>query len=167
MIDTHAHVYPAEYLDLLERCGTDSSSTVVVVARNLRAGSNGTDIGAWLHMMDAASVQMQVLSASPQLPQLDRQADAAARMINDTYAALIARYPGRFLAYVATPLSHIDAAIEEAGRALDKLGFAGITLPLPLHLVSHRLSRRRANVHDATLGNYSLFRRASLLSLIV
>lgn len=38
-IDTHAHVYPADHLDVLERFGTSFSSTAV--ARDLLDGADG------------------------------------------------------------------------------------------------------------------------------
>ncbi len=76
---------------------------------------------------------MQVLSAAPQLPYFEKKQDAitAATWANDAYAGYVRRYPDRFVAYVATPLPHVDAAIEEMRR-----GLAGCAEPpiLPVSL---------------------------------
>ena len=73
---------------------------------------------------------MQILSASPQLPYgEDRgKAVAAARFVNDQYAALVESYPDHFRAFAATPMPHIDASVAELGRALDELHMAGVTM---------------------------------------
>ena len=125
-IDTHAHLWPVEYLDFLEKNGAQG----VAIARGIRATASPDDLKARFAMMDAAGVQKQVLSASPQLLQT---ADAAAclagsKMINDSYADLIRQHPDRFLAYGAVPLPHVDAAIAEGHRCMKDLGFLGIAL---------------------------------------
>ncbi|WEB56731.1 hypothetical protein [Winkia neuii] len=98
VIDTHAHVYPAKYLDFLEQIGVDPDSTAI--ARDMNASDEDEQMAARIRMMGQAGVDVQVLSATPQLPQVDKadEADEAARMVNDIYAGLIRKYPGRFLA---------------------------------------------------------------------
>lgn len=125
-IDTHAHLWPVDYLDYLEKYGAPG----VAIARNLRATDSEEDLRTRFAMMDAAGVSRQVLSASPQILQTSDAVACAtgARMINDTYAALVKRYPDRFLAYGAVPLPHVDEAIAEARRCIEQLGFAGIAL---------------------------------------
>jgi predicted TIM-barrel fold metal-dependent hydrolase len=125
-IDTHAHLWPVEYLDYLEKHGAPG----VAIARNIRATDSEEDLRARFAMMDAAGVSQQVLSASPQILQTPDTAACAtgARMINDTYADLAKRYPDRFLAYGAVPLPHVAEAIAEARRCIEQLGFAGIAL---------------------------------------
>jgi predicted TIM-barrel fold metal-dependent hydrolase len=75
-------------------------------------------------------VDMQVLSACPQLPYGgDREKAArAARFVNDQYAGLAGRYPGRFSVFAALPMPHLDEAVTELGRALDELGAAGVAM---------------------------------------
>lgn len=63
-IDVHAHLWTDEYLDLLIRYGNASAEE----ARGLGADTTSRDLDARFAMMDAASVDLQVLSASPQLP---------------------------------------------------------------------------------------------------
>ena len=55
-------------------------------------------IATRLQQMDEAEVQMQVLSPAASPPYAEKEADAvaAARLINDTYAELAQKYPGRF-----------------------------------------------------------------------
>jgi aminocarboxymuconate-semialdehyde decarboxylase len=125
-IDVHAHVYPTEYLDLLERLG----STETAVARGMGADLTDGEVARRLELMDAAGVDMQLLSASPQLPYFGDAGKAAdaARVIDDLYGGLVAAHPDRFAALAAVPLPDIDAALEEAARALDELGFAGVAV---------------------------------------
>ena len=73
---------------------------------------------------------MQVLSPAASPPYAEKEADAvaAARLINDAYAELAQKHPGRFAAVVSLPLPHIDAALREMERGLDQLGMLGVSL---------------------------------------
>ena len=83
-----------------------------------------------LQQMDDAEVQLQVLSPAASPPYADKEVDAvaAARLINDSYAELAAKYPGRFTAVVSLPLPHIDASLREMERGLDQLGMLGVSM---------------------------------------
>ncbi|GAA0943344.1 amidohydrolase family protein [Actinocorallia libanotica] len=122
-VDVHAHYYPADYLDTLRDHGADATDT----ARMPCAGSTGDDIDARLRMMDEAGVDMQILSAAPQLPFFENREHAvgAARMANDMYAEIVRARPDRFAALAAPPLPHGEAAAAEVARAMDELGFLG------------------------------------------
>ncbi len=124
-IDVHAHYWTDDYLDLLVELGKTDTGT----QRGMGAGG-GAELDARLQLMDRAGVEMQVLSASPQLPHGDdrQKAVAAARFVNDQYAELVGRHPDRFRAFAAMPMPHIDESIAELGRALDDLGMVGVTL---------------------------------------
>lgn len=125
-IDVHAHCFPDEYLDLLQRFGSDATD----LSRGLGAGSSHDELAARLDLMDSVKVQMQVLSPSPQLPYFENEAHAteAARMINDLYADLVGRYPDRFAAFATTPFPHVEASLAEVERALDVPGMVGVTM---------------------------------------
>jgi 6-methylsalicylate decarboxylase len=125
-IDVHAHYWTDDYLDLLS---SDLGKTNTGTQRGLGAG-DGKELEARMDLMDRAGVDMQVLSASPQLPYGEdrRQAVAAARFVNDQYAAVVERHPDHFLAFAAMPMPHIDDSIAELGRALDELHMAGVTM---------------------------------------
>ena len=128
-IDVHAHVYPAVYLDRLEEIGVDPATTAI--ARDLGADSTDADMSARLKLMGQAGVETQVLAVTPQCPSGVEPGPslAAARWINDEYARLVRRHDGRFLAYGALPLPHVDASLTEIDRIVDEFGFVGVSLP--------------------------------------
>ncbi|MDG3009837.1 amidohydrolase [Rhodococcus sp. D2-41] len=127
-IDTHAHVYPATHLDRIEALGVDPATTKI--ARGLGADSTPEDMGERLRWMDTANVETQVLSAMPQGAYGPAAGAAeATRLVNDEYAVLLDRYPGRFLAYGSLPLPHAEESIAEVRRVLIAPGFVGITIP--------------------------------------
>ncbi len=108
-IDVHAHYWTGDYLDLLTDLGK-------------------ADTG--VRLMDRAEVQMQVLSACPQVPCAEETEKAvkAARFVNDQCAALVERYRDRFAAFAALPMPHVEESLGELRRALDELGMAGIAM---------------------------------------
>jgi predicted TIM-barrel fold metal-dependent hydrolase len=122
-IDVHAHLWTDEYLDLLVRYGKPSAEE----ARGLGADATAYDLDARFAMMDAAGVDLQVLSASPQLPSFLEESHAAeaARHVNDLYARVVHDHPDRFAAFAALPLPHVEVALHELRRALDDLGMIG------------------------------------------
>ena len=124
-IDVHAHYWTEDYIDLLVDLGLAGA----VMARGIGAGG-GAELEARLRLMDRAGVQMQVLSACPQLPYGEdgQKAAGAARFVNDQYANLVQRRPDRFRAFAALPMPHLDESLGEMGRALDELRMAGVAM---------------------------------------
>jgi 6-methylsalicylate decarboxylase len=124
-IDLHAHYWTDDYLDLLTGLGKADAGA----ARGIGAGG-GAELEARLRLMDRAGVEMQVLSACPQSPygQDAKKAARAARFVNDQYAHLAGRHRGRFAAFAALPMPHLEEAVGEMGRALDELHMAGIAM---------------------------------------
>jgi predicted TIM-barrel fold metal-dependent hydrolase len=124
-IDVHAHYWTEDYIDLL----VDLGQAGAVMARGLGAGG-GAELAARLRLMDRAGVQMQVLSACPQLPYGEdgQKAVRAARFVNDQYAELIQHHQDRFGAFAALPMPHLDESLGEMRRALDELGMAGVAM---------------------------------------
>jgi 6-methylsalicylate decarboxylase len=49
-------------------------------------------------------------------------------LLNDGYADLAHRHPGRIASYVMLPLPHIDASLREMARGLDELGCVGVNM---------------------------------------
>lgn len=121
----HAHYWTDAYLDMLVDLGKTDTAT----QRGIGAGP-GAEMDARLRLMDTAGVDVQVLSAAPQLPYADdaKRAIAAARFVNDEYAAVVDAHRDRFLAFAATPMPHIDASLAELSRGLDELGMVGLTM---------------------------------------
>ena len=131
IVDIHAHYFPKSYMDLLVRIGGRSlpEAARAITARPLRY-HDAAEVVTRLERMDDASVQTQVLSPAASPPYAEKEADAvaAARLINDAYAELAARHPGRFTAVVSLPLPHIDASLREMERGLDQLRMAGVAM---------------------------------------
>ena len=146
IVDVHAHYFPQEYTDILMRIGGRSLPEAARprTARPLRQ-DDPAGILTRLQQMDEAEVQMQVLSPAASPPYADREADAvaAARLLNDRYAALVQQYPGRLAAFVSLPLPHIDAALREMERGLDQLGMLGVAMTCSCFDRSTKIIRRR------------------------
>jgi aminocarboxymuconate-semialdehyde decarboxylase len=94
------------------------------------AARGGAELQARLRLMERAGIEMQVLSACPQLPygEDEKKATRAARFVNDQYAELVQRHRDRFRAFAALPLPHLDESIGEMRRALDQLRMAGVAM---------------------------------------
>jgi predicted TIM-barrel fold metal-dependent hydrolase len=124
-IDVHAHYWTDDYLDLLVDLGKADAGA----ARGIGAGG-GADLEARLRLMDRAGVEIQVLSACPQMPYFEdgKKAVAAARFVNDQYAELVHRQPDRFRAFAALPMPNVEESVGEMDRALDELGMAGVAM---------------------------------------
>jgi len=124
-IDVHAHYWTDDYIDLL----VDLGQAGAVAARGLGAGG-GAELEARLRLMDQAGIQMQVLSACPQLPYGEdgQKAARAARFVNDQYAGLVQRRRDRFRAFAALPMPHLEESLGEMRRALDELHTAGVAM---------------------------------------
>jgi aminocarboxymuconate-semialdehyde decarboxylase len=124
-IDVHAHYFPVEYLDGMDRCG--DPQLTVYIRRAGMASANHQDLSAHFRNMDLAKVDLQVLSISSHLPYYasENQAVELARLANDIYAGIVREHPKRFAAFACTPLPHIQASLDELRRALDELGMVG------------------------------------------
>lgn len=79
--------------------------------------------------MDADRIDMQVISYSSatQLAPAAQEA-ALARAANDSLAAQVARYPGRFGGFCTLPWQDVDAAVAEAERCATELGYTATML---------------------------------------
>ena len=120
-IDVHAHYFPQSFLDLLRKHGRADIANV--------AGAQSPDFTKRIEAIDATCTSVQILSASALDTTIDNEDGAVelCRHINDVYHAVTQQHDGRFGAFGLVPLPHIDAAIAEARRCLDELGFQGLT----------------------------------------
>ncbi len=135
IVDVHAHYYPKEYLALLERVIRNDSTVwgravQELYATRLTKNPRMTDINAHIDDMDAAGVEMHALSLSIPHVYFEDPNDAteAARIVNDSIAELVAKYPARFKGLAILPLPHTDAALKELDRAITTLGLHGAAL---------------------------------------
>jgi aminocarboxymuconate-semialdehyde decarboxylase len=95
------------------------------------AGSAFMDVDLRLAAMDAAGIDVQLLSPNPltyfgSLPAAD--AVAFARAHNDGLAALAGKHPDRLLAAAQLPVPDVDACVAEARRAVRDLGMSALYL---------------------------------------
>ncbi len=125
-IDIHAHYFPVEYLDRLDRYGGNQQTIFLRKAK--MAAADSRDLENHFRNMDLAGVDLQVLSLSSQLPYFANENEAVelARLGNDIYARVVREHPKRLAAFACTPLPHVAASIAEIRRALDDLGMVGV-----------------------------------------
>ena len=128
--DVHAHYIPKKFSDFI---GDRFTPAIGVpnptgIARH-PVSDSAADIQGRLELMDAAGVETQILSPHRQ-PYLPDEAECvrALHLLNDGYAELAARHPGRIRSYVMLPLPHIDASLREMARGLDQLGCVGVNM---------------------------------------
>src|SRR5207237_2204394 len=88
------------------------------------------DVDARLRLMDEFDGLQQVLSlANPPIEVLGppQKTPELARIANDGLAELSRKYPERFPCVIASmPMNNVEAAVEEADRAINTLGTKGI-----------------------------------------
>jgi 6-methylsalicylate decarboxylase len=120
-IDVHHHFVTPRYVEALCRIGITQ-----VGGRPFPNVTFEDSIDA----MDRCGIAAAVGSLMPPGLAFFDAATAAemARSVNDEAAAAVARHPDRLGFVAALPLPHVDAAIEEAVRALDTLGADGVGL---------------------------------------
>src|SRR5712691_8678334 len=93
-----------------------------------RVAARLEDVGAGrLADMDAAGVDVQVMSHNVPGPEACAAGDAAAlaREMNDELAEAVRAHPDRFAGFAMLPTPDPDAAAAELRRAVGGLGFAG------------------------------------------
>jgi aminocarboxymuconate-semialdehyde decarboxylase len=138
-IDIHTHVLTEETIGLLQKevskialrkSAIDADNAVLEVAgtsyRPFPRG--GWDIERRFREMDAAEVDVQVLSATPQTYLYDQDASLAAAVStiqNDQIAKLVKTHPDRFLGIATLPMQAPERAADELRRAVRTLGMRG------------------------------------------
>lgn len=121
-IDTHHHMIPPDYREMLRRAG--------IAEAGGRALPDWSPEGS-LQTMDELGVATAILSVStPGTTFLPNPADAVAlaRDLNDYGAAVVASQPERFGFFATVPMPHIKEAVAETVRALDELNADGVVL---------------------------------------
>jgi predicted TIM-barrel fold metal-dependent hydrolase len=127
-IDVFNHIYPASYYARLMQVAPDYKD----IGKRMRNIPMLADLDVRFRVMDRFGEYEQVLSLpTPPLEAFAEMTDVADLAIaaNDGMAELVARYPDRFPAFVASlPLNDPDAAVQELRRAVDELGARGFQL---------------------------------------
>jgi aminocarboxymuconate-semialdehyde decarboxylase len=138
-LDLHTHYYPPGYFEAVRDTpgdfsfGTDPTGRTIIRHRGARffgITPPMTDPVRRLEEMDRVGIDIEVVSLStPNVFFADaaRQHDIA-KMVNDGYAELVAKYPKRFLAFASIPMDAPDAALKELERCHGQLRFQGVIL---------------------------------------
>jgi predicted TIM-barrel fold metal-dependent hydrolase len=155
-IDAFPHILPRKYFDRM--------ITVAPPGLALQKRMSGIpvliDVDLRLRIMDRYEGYVQILTlANPPIEVVGGPTVSPdlARLANDEMAALVARYPDRFVGFVASlPMNNPEAALREIDRAIDDLGATGVQvftnvngrpLDLPEYLqIFSRLAERRLPV---------------------
>lgn len=131
IVDAYTHILPAGYQAMLEQKITDRDMSLNS-ARYAQTIPTLVDLEARFRVMDDFDEYIQVVSvASPPVHSIAPPVVAAelCRSANDELAELVLKYPHRFAAGIATlPMNDVDAALEEAQRAIKDLRLRAIEL---------------------------------------
>ena len=137
--DLHTHFYTEAFFQTIRDLpsefsfGTSSSGQTIITYRGARffgVTPAMTDVSKRIEDMDRTGIDVEVVSLStPNVFFTDAQHQpAVARMMNDAYADLIARYPKRFKGFASIPMDAPDEALKELHRAIDQLKLSGVIL---------------------------------------
>ena len=137
--DLHTHFYTQEFFDSIRDLpsefsfGTSSSGQTIITYRGARffgVTPAMTDVSKRIEDMDRVGIDVEVVSLStPNVFFTDAEHQpTVARMMNDSYAELIARHPKRFKGFASIPMDAPDAALDELHRAIDTLKLNGVVL---------------------------------------
>lgn len=142
MIDMHAHWRPAEAADALRartrepRIVRDQDGAEVLKAPRMGEtpiADAFDDIDFHLARMDRQGVETSVLSLLGSFCWIESQplevSGPLCRRVNDGLSGIYRKHPGRFAALAALPLTDMEAAAAELGRALDLPGVIGAQVP--------------------------------------
>src|SRR5688572_6319908 len=135
IIDFHNHFYPAAYLDALREGASrvqvttdDDGNPVLHYPGDYNIAVRGhRDIDYRNAVLDEFGVDTQLLSLTTPGTHVENPALAVrlARIVNDSFASIVADHRGRYLAMATLPLSDPAASAKELERACTQLGFRG------------------------------------------
>ena len=159
--DLHTHFYTEQFFQTIRDLPSEfsfakspSGQTIITYrgARFFGVTPAMTDVNQRLEDMDRVGIDVEVVSLST--PNVfftgAEHQPAVARMINDSYAELIAKHPKRFKGFASIPMDARDAALNELHRAIDTLKLNGVILlsnigGKPLTLPEYRAFFAEAN----------------------
>lgn len=125
-IDIYPHIMPIKYKEALcRRVASPQFKELIEAIPTL------FDLDARFKILDRyGCVQILTLGAPPvEAVAGPKEAAELAHIANDEMAGLVAKYPDRFVAAVAAlPMNDMDAALQEADRAIMDLKFKGVQI---------------------------------------
>ncbi len=126
-IDIYNHVMPVRYLEMMKRHSKDAG-----IIKRMSSLRMLWDIEARAGMLDQFPDVRQVLTLSLPSPELvggPELSPELARIANDDMAAMCAKWPRKFPAFIASlPMNNLPAALEEMDRAIVRLGARGVQI---------------------------------------
>ena len=126
-IDVFPHIFPEPVYDRLRDLAPWFTNGPIAAGRPALY-----DLDARFRMMDRYGDYVQVLTlAAPPIEDFAQGQDAIdlAKLSNDSMAALVRKYPDRFLGFAASVSLHdVDTALEEVERSVRELGALGIQI---------------------------------------
>ena len=136
-IDIYTHIQPRKYLDELLKVVETHHKHLLTRFRVIESTRSLWNLDERFRVMDKYEDLVQVLVPTGPPVELLAQPKDVTRLVklyNDEIAELVQKYPDRFIAAVAClPLNDVDAALEEAQRAITDLGFKGILVDSPIY----------------------------------
>lgn len=128
-IDTHAHCYFQEAIDLMGAEAKQVLPPVKGVPEHFINAADKTAVQQRLAAMDAMGIDMEVLSINPFWYRKDRETSAAiVKVHNARLAELCAAYPTRFAAFASLSLQFPDLAVQELEYAVKTQGLRGAAI---------------------------------------
>ena len=129
-IDAYAHIVPPKYKELVRKIAPEQHDHKIVPCPTL------WDLDARFRIMDKYEPIRQVLTLGrisvEEIAGPEKAAELC-QLANDEMAELVVKYPDRFVAALATlPMNNFDAALREADRAINDLGFKGVYFHTPI-----------------------------------
>jgi predicted TIM-barrel fold metal-dependent hydrolase len=130
IVDVHAHYYPQEFLDKLVefypgdvevREGADGKPMTVAWGMPMHAWNREQRIGE----MDAAGVDIEVLSIPRLYMGMDHNTPELCRLANDACSAACVSSK-RFRMFASLPFNNVEAALAELQRVRNLPGVAGV-----------------------------------------
>jgi aminocarboxymuconate-semialdehyde decarboxylase len=145
VIDFHAHLYPRAFMDEVARVGAPHGIA-------LERGADGVerlrfegitfwayersfwDVEARIASLDAAGVDLQVLSMGPPMVYWAAPEDGLrlCQILNDAVAEVVKQHPTRFVGFIALPFQAPELAMQELRRAR-ALGLVGVAIGSNIH----------------------------------
>jgi len=127
-IDIFNHVMPVRYLDMLKTHSKDQG-----IVKRMSSLRMLWDIEARVAMLDEKFPDVQqVLTLALPSPELlggPELSPELARIANDGMAEMVAKWPKKFPAFIASlPMNNVPAALEEMDRAVAKLEARGVQI---------------------------------------
>src|SRR6476646_258180 len=128
IVDFYCHIVPEAFFEELNRLAPEVASSNI--GARLKGITKLFDVDERMREMDALGDYRQVISLpGPPIPEIGTPevGIALARVGNDAMADLCAKHPDKFPGFVGELcLTDVEGSIEEAHRAVEELGAAGV-----------------------------------------